>query len=93
MKTEKDRSDVTFVLFGKEAILQYNISIEKLLQSMSNIECNIGTYTSVKKFVQDSKKLGDFTEITEKEYLQLKKAGAKDMRSFKSNIFSKFFKT
>lgn len=71
MKKEQE-NNLTYVLFGSEAIRMYKISM-KLLVSSAYVEYKIGAYNDVKKFVKETKLWDEFLEINEKDYLALKK--------------------
>jgi len=68
--------EYTFVLFGKEAIQLYEMSLNFLLSS-SHVDCKVGAYNDVKKFVKESQNWNGFKEINEKDYLQIKKHNLK----------------
>ena len=70
---EKDNlEELTYVLFGAEAIQIYNISLKMLLSS-SHLVYKVGAYDDVKTFVDESKKWDDFIEINKSDYIALKK--------------------
>lgn len=70
MNNERN-SEITYVLFGKEAILTYKLSAETLLKN-NDIKYKVGAYTSVRSFVNETQKWDGFIEITREDYEILK---------------------
>ena len=68
--------EYTYVLFGKEAIQLYDMSLNFLLSS-SHVDCKVGAYNDVKKFVRESQNWNGFKEINESDYLRIKKHSLK----------------
>ncbi len=66
------RNFLSYVLFGKEAIEIYNMSIVQLLITR-DVKYNIGKFSSIEKFKNESKKWDDFIEIDYKDYIKIKK--------------------
>ena len=56
------KEELTYVLFGAEAIQVYNISINMLLSS-AHLVYKVGAYDDVKTFVDESEKWDNFIEI------------------------------
>lgn len=69
---KSNKEELTYVLFGAEAIQIYNISLNMLLSS-AHLAYRVGAYNDVKAFVDDSKKWDDFIEINKSDYITLKK--------------------
>ncbi|WP_117884730.1 hypothetical protein [Aureibaculum luteum] len=69
---KNNEEELTYVLFGAEAIQIYNISLSMLLSSV-HLVYKVCAYSDVKSFVNESKKWDDFTEITKSDYITLKK--------------------
>tara|TARA_R110002073_G_scaffold220418_1_gene380575 strand:- start:62115 stop:62408 length:294 start_codon:yes stop_codon:yes gene_type:complete len=67
----KQESDLTYVLFGSEAIRMYRISM-KLLLSSPYVEYKVDAYNDVKKFVRETKNWDEFLEINEYDFLLLR---------------------
>ena len=65
--------EYTYILFGKEAVDLYNISLKLLLSSITYIEYKAGAYNDVRRFMNEQKKWDKFIEIPESDYLYLKK--------------------
>jgi hypothetical protein len=80
-KTDKMKrfteNEFTYVLFGKEAVELYNVSLKLLLSSTTYVDYKVGAYKDVKRFMQEQKKWSEFIEIPESDYLHLKKHGFK----------------
>ncbi|MCF6349284.1 MAG: hypothetical protein L3J20_13485 [Flavobacteriaceae bacterium] len=66
-----DDNSITYVLFGKEAIFIYQISLDKLLRT-EDIKYDIGEFSTIKKFKEESEKWDDFIEIELEDYLKIK---------------------
>ncbi len=66
-------NEYTYILFGKEAVDLYNVSLKLLLSSTSYVEYKVGAYNDVKRFMQEQKNWDVFVEIPENDYLYLKK--------------------
>lgn len=86
---EETHCDITYVLFGKEAILTYKISAQSLLDN--NIEYKVGAYTSVKSFVNESHKWDGFIEISPQDYdlLKPKQQGDEQKKSLLKKLFKR----
>ena len=84
-------NDSTFVLFGKEAIDLYNVSLKLLASSTSYVSYKIGAYKDVKRFMKEQKNWDAFLEITESDYLHLKKHAFKSPVINSSTIGKKKF--
>lgn len=69
---KNNKEELTYVLFGAEAIQIYNISISMLLSS-AHLTYKVGAYDDVKTFVDESKKWDNFIEINKSDYVTLKK--------------------
>ena len=65
--------EYTYILFGKEAVDLYNVSLKLLLSSTSYVRYKAGAYNDVKRFMIEQKKWDKFIEIPESDYLYLKK--------------------
>ena len=93
MRNDIEKSEITYVLFGKEAIKLYRLSLKTLINSL-DVYFKVGAYSSVKKFVSDTQEWDDFIEISKEDFLTLRKiASEKDERKLKKrNFFSKFLK-
>ena len=76
MKNEIEKSDITYVLFGKEAIGLYKMSIRMLINSIE-VDYKVGAYVSIKKFVDETKAWDDFLEISKQDFLLLRKVSQK----------------
>lgn len=85
---DETNNDITYVLFGKEAILTYKIGAQSLLDS--SIEYKVEAYTSVKSFVNESQNWDGFIEISQEDYDLLKPKKQKDKP--KKSLLKKFFK-
>ena len=85
--------EITYVLFGKEAIKLYRLSRNTLINSI-DVSFKVGAYSSVKQFVSDALQWDDFIEIPEVDYLKLSNVAAKDpqYKTRKKSFFTKFFK-
>jgi len=68
-----EESECTYVLFGKEAVDLYNVSLKLLISSTVHVDYKLGVYNNVKQFMIDQKKWGASIEIEESEYERLKK--------------------
>lgn len=66
-------NEYTYILFGKEAVDLYNVSLKLLLSSTTYINYKVGAYNDVKRFMLEQKKWSAFIEIPEMDYLYLKK--------------------
>ena len=67
-----NEEELTYVLFGAEAIQIYNISLSMLLSSV-HLVYKVSAYNDVKSFVNESKRWDGFIEITKEDYITLKK--------------------
>lgn len=83
----RSKETYTYVLFGREAIQLYKLSIELLLDAI-HIKYKVGAYTNVKQFVNESKKWDDFMEIDKEGYLELKKNNYNTRPKKNKNNFS-----
>jgi len=72
MKIVND-NEYTYILFGKEAVDLYKVSLKLLLSSTSYVDYKVGAYNDVKRFMQEQKNWKVFIEIPENDYLYLKK--------------------
>ncbi len=72
MKIVND-NEYTYILFGKEAVDLYNVSLKLLLSSTSYVDYKVGAYNDVKRFMKEQKNWAVFIEIPENDYLYLKK--------------------
>ncbi|PID69305.1 MAG: hypothetical protein CSA39_02660 [Flavobacteriales bacterium] len=70
MKKE-NKEEPTYVLFGREAIHLYKISIDLLMDAIK-VKYKVGAYNDVKQFVNESKNWDDFMEIDKADYQKLK---------------------
>lgn len=77
----------TYVLFGREAIQLYKLSMELLLDAI-NLKYKVGAYADVKQFVNESKKWDDFMEIDKDSYEKLKENNYAKRRKKNKNGFS-----
>ena len=75
-----NKQEYTYVLFGKEAVDLYNISLKLLLSSTTYVSYKAAAYNDVKRFMIEQKKWDKFIEIPESDYLHLKK------HAFKSTL-------
>lgn len=93
MRTDIEQSEITYVLFGKEAIKLYRLSLKTLINSL-NVDFKVGAYGSVKKFVSDTREWDDFVEISKEDFLTLRRISSKkeERKPKKRNFFSKFLK-
>ena len=66
-------NEYTYILFGKEAVELYNVSLKLLLSSTTYINYKVGAYNDVKRFMFEQKNWSEFIEIPESDYLYLKK--------------------
>ncbi|RPD99622.1 hypothetical protein EGM88_03505 [Aureibaculum marinum] len=71
---KNNKEELTYVLFGAEAIQIYKISLDMLLSSV-HLNYKVGAYNDVKTFVKESEKWDDFIEINKNDYIKLKKKG------------------
>jgi len=62
----------TYVLFGKEAISIYNISLIQL-KITKDVKYGIGKFRNVKKFNEECERWDDFMEIDEIDYNKIQK--------------------
>lgn len=85
---EKENNEITYVLFGKEAVLLYKTSANSLLNTTVNYK--VGSYTSVKDFVHESQKWDSFIEITQEEY-ELLKGASKNKKPAKKSLCKRLF--
>lgn len=85
---EKEENDITYVLFGKEAVLLYKTSVNSLLNT--NVNYKVGRYTSVKDFVHESQKWDSFIEITQEDYEMLKNK-SKNEKPRKKSLCKRLF--
>lgn len=89
-----DDNSITYVLFGKEAIFIYQISLDKLLRT-EDIKYDIGEFSTIKKFKEESEKWDDFIEIEFEDYLKIqahfKKKNLIQGLANKKKSFWKFF--
>ncbi len=88
-------NDYTYVLFGKEAVELYTVSLKLLLSSTTYVNYKVGAYNDVKRFMLEQNKWTKFIEIPESDYLYLKKHAFKsplldDSLSRKRKRFSIF---
>ncbi len=93
---QNNQEELTYVLFGAEAIQIYNISLSMLLSS-AHLAYKVGAYDDVKTFVNESKKWDGFIEINKKDYVILKKKviekpSSDNHKNSKKNSKSSFFK-
>ncbi len=92
MAKPAENSEITYVLFGKEAVKLYKVSLKVLINSL-DVHFHVGAYSSVKKFVHDTQSWDDFTEISKEDFLTLRKLTNKNMiqkpkkRAFLSKLF------
>jgi hypothetical protein len=77
--------EYSYILFGKEAVDLYNVSLKLLLSSTTYVEYKVGSYNDVKRFMIEQKKWDKFIEIPESDYLYLKK------NAFKSPLIDDVF--
>lgn len=93
MINDSGNSEITYVLFGNEAVKLYKLSLKTLVNSL-DVDFRVGAYVSVKKFVDDSKEWGDFVEISKDDFLLLRKISSKNtgIKTKKRSFFSKLFK-
>ncbi|MET2983983.1 hypothetical protein [Aureibaculum conchae] len=97
--TKNNKEELTYVLFGAEAIQIYKISLGMLLSS-AHLTYKVGAYNDVKAFVDESKKWDDFIEINKSDYVTLKKKlverpsieGQKNSKKNDKPSFFNFFK-
>ncbi|MDY7395316.1 hypothetical protein UMM65_08690 [Aureibaculum sp. 2210JD6-5] len=92
---KNNKEELTYVLFGAEAIQIYNISLSMLLSS-AHLVYKVGAYDDVKAFVEESKKWDDFIEINKNDYVTLKKKlverpSTDNQKNLKKNGKSSFF--
>lgn len=69
---KNNKEELTYVLFGAEAIQIYNISLSMLLSS-AHLVYKVAAYDDVKTFIDESKKWDDFIEINRSDFVTLKK--------------------
>ncbi|MBJ2173349.1 hypothetical protein JBL43_03825 [Aureibaculum sp. A20] len=69
---KNNEEELTYVLFGAEAIQIYTISLSMLLSSV-HLVYKVAAYNDVKSFVAESKRWDNFIEITKDDYITLKK--------------------
>jgi len=77
MKNYLEKEEYTYVLFGKEAIDLYNVSLKLLLSSTTYVDYKVNSYNDVKDFMFDQKNWDGFIEIPESDYMQIKKNAVK----------------
>lgn len=93
MENNAGHSEITYVLFGKEAVKLYRLSLKTLLNSL-DVEFRVGAYSSVKKFVSDTKEWNDFIEISKEDFLSLRSLSSEKTKrkKTKQSFLSKIFK-
>ncbi len=93
MENGIEHSEITYVLFGKEAVKLYKLSLKTLINSL-NVNFRVGAYSSIKKFVNDTKEWDDFVEISKEDFLTLRKLTSKktEHKAKKPSFLGKFFK-
>ena len=92
---KSNKEELTYVLFGAEAIQIYNISLNMLLSS-AHLAYKVGAYDDIKAFVDESKKWDDFIEINKSDYITIKKTlvekpSNENYKNLKKNNKSSFF--
>ncbi len=91
---EKETTEeLSYVLFGDDAIKIYKMSL-KLLLSSNHIKYKVNSFDEVKSFMQEAANWDNYIEISKGEYLQLINNQLRPdlvKRSKKKGIF-KFFK-
>ena len=93
MINDTGHSEITYVLFGKEAVKLYRLSPKALMNSL-DVDFHVGAYSSVRKFVSDTKDWDDFVEIPKEDFLLFRNLPLKqsERRPKKKDFFSKLFK-
>ena len=93
MRKDVENSEITYVLFGKEAIKLYKLSL-KILMNSSDVDFKVGAYSSVKKFVNDTKGWDDYTEIPKEDFLLLRKISSDndEVKTPKRGFLARFFR-
>ena len=93
MRNDKEDNEITYVLFGKEAIKLHKLSRRALMNSL-DVNFRVGAYSSVKKFVNDTKEWDDFAEISKEDFLILRKMQTNkvDHKHKKRDFLSRLFK-
>lgn len=93
MMNDTEHSEITYVLFGKEAVKLYKLSPKALMNSL-DVHFHVGAYSSVRKFVSDTKEWDDFIEISKDDFLRLRHMPLKqpEKRPKKNAFFLKLFK-
>ena len=93
MRNDLDDYEITYVLFGKEAIKLHRLSLKALTNSL-DVNFRVGAYSSIKKFVNDTKEWDDFAEISKEDFLILRKINTNKVtyKSKKSTFLSRLFK-
>ena len=79
-------SDITYVLFGKEATLIYKVS-PRMLLATKDVQFCVGAFSSVKLFVRESKLWDGFIEIPKQDYNMLKSRSCSPRSSQKKKSF------
>jgi hypothetical protein len=86
-----NKVEPTYVLFGKEAVLIYKMSLNDLL-SAHHINFKIGEYYDINTFIKETKKWDDFIEINEDDYNEINNGKSKSLINHsdtkKNNKFS-----
>ena len=70
----------SYILFGKEAVSIFKISLNQLLMS-KDLEYAVGKYSSISEFLKEAKNWNDYIEINEKEY-KILKANSRNLNPF-----------
>ncbi|NNC71163.1 MAG: hypothetical protein HKN90_10110 [Flavobacteriaceae bacterium] len=93
MRNDLNDNEITYVLFGKEAIKLHRLSLKALTNSI-DVNFRVGAYSSIKKFVNDTKEWDDFAEISKEDFLILRKINTNKVsyKSKKRTFFSRLFK-
>ena len=92
----KNNQELTYVLFGREAIEICKISLELLLLSV-DVKFKIGAFNDVQDFVGEAKRWDGFLEISKHEYdlllkkIKLQEKALRERERRKKSIF-RFFK-
>lgn len=61
----------SYVLFGKEALYYYHISLQHLLNAI-DINYGVNAFTQIENFEKEKSKWNDYIEIDYHEYLKIK---------------------
>jgi len=85
MKNYLEKEEYTYILFGKEAIDLYNVSLKLLLSSTTYVDYKVNSYNDVKDFMFDQKNWDGFIEIPESDYTHIKRHAVKS-RSLKDEV-------